>query len=162
MGVDLTRNFFLSYTYRLTHTLQHNHTDAQTRRSHQRPPDSSSSRPFTCPSPLPHSSSSYAYGAGVPDSSSCMYGGSGDDGGFDPTGLDVFEGSMFAWNAHLTRPLRVAAGSAKWTVALIHGFWEQRQVGGGWINDGPGLGVGVGSVWGLVVFWRIGGVLGGW
>jgi hypothetical protein len=101
LGVDLTRHFYFSYSYRLTHTLQRNHTDAL-------------------------GGGSPAGGDGSPAG-----GGGGGAGASGPAGLDVFEGSMFAWNAHLTRPLRAAAGSARWTVALVHGFWEQRQVGAG-------------------------------
>jgi hypothetical protein len=121
--VDLTRNFFFSYTYRLTHTLQHNHTAAAP----------AAPRPGACPT-----RDTAAGGGGESGSSSGTGSSTGSGGaaggngmaGEDPPGLAVFEGSMFAWNAHLTRPLRTAAGSARWTVPLVHGFWEQRQVGG--------------------------------
>eukprot|EP00878_Enallax_costatus_P019817 GHUV01020920.1.p1 GENE.GHUV01020920.1~~GHUV01020920.1.p1 ORF type:complete len:519 (+),score=162.58 GHUV01020920.1:114-1559(+) len=35
---------------------------------------------------------------------------------------------MFVWNAYLTRPLRATINSTRWTLPLIHGYWEQRQV----------------------------------
>jgi hypothetical protein len=45
----------------------------------------------------------------------------------------VYDSSMFVWNAYLTRPLRAAIQSSRWTVPLVHGYWEQRQVRGkGW------------------------------
>ncbi|KIZ00821.1 hypothetical protein MNEG_7144 [Monoraphidium neglectum] len=121
LGVDLTRNFFFSYTYRLTHTLQHNHTAAAP----------AAPRPGACPT-----RDTAAGGGGESGSSSGTGSSTGSGGaaggngmaGEDPPGLAVFEGSMFAWNAHLTRPLRTAAGSARWTVPLVHGFWEQRQM----------------------------------
>ena len=39
--------------------------------------------------------------------------------------------SMFAWNAHLSRPLRAALGedaASRWLVPLVHGFFSQRVV----------------------------------
>ncbi|PNG99027.1 Polyphosphoinositide phosphatase, partial [Tetrabaena socialis] len=37
--------------------------------------------------------------------------------------------SMFTWNAFLTAPLRRAlGGNPRWTVPLVHGFWEQRRL----------------------------------
>ncbi|GBF98113.1 phosphoinositide phosphatase [Raphidocelis subcapitata] len=107
LGVDLTRNFFFSYTYRLTDTLQANHTAAAA------------------------GSGGSGSGGGGGSASAGVAGGGAPTaapGRGEPPGAASFEGSMFAWNAHLTRPLRAAAGSARWTVALMHGFWQQRQV----------------------------------
>ena len=39
--------------------------------------------------------------------------------------------SPFAWNAHVSRPLRAALGgaaAARWLVPLVHGFFERRRV----------------------------------
>ncbi len=37
--------------------------------------------------------------------------------------------SMFTWNAYLTAPLRRAlGGDSRWTVPLVHGFFEQRRL----------------------------------
>ncbi|GFR42965.1 hypothetical protein Agub_g3963, partial [Astrephomene gubernaculifera] len=45
-----------------------------------------------------------------------------------PSSSDVYD-SMFTWNAFLTAALRRAlGGNTRWTVPLIHGFWEQRRL----------------------------------
>jgi len=37
---------------------------------------------------------------------------------------------MFVWNSFLTRALRGALNSNLWVIALVHGFWDQRQLSG--------------------------------
>lgn len=48
-------------------------------------------------------------------------------------------GSMFVWNSFLTRALRTALGSTLWVVALVHGFWDQRQLSGARGAGGPAV-----------------------
>eukprot|EP00897_Mesotaenium_endlicherianum_P007069 jgi/Mesen1/6390/ME000329S05561 len=75
MGMDLTKDFYFSYTYRIMQTLQRNITSAH------------------------------------------------DDA--DAAAFIPYE-SMFVWNAYLTRGVRKALGkSARWTVALVHGSFQQ-------------------------------------
>jgi hypothetical protein len=142
LGVDLTKHFFFSYSYSLAHTLQYNHLAAGRKSSTPAaagtaseqdasrngaaaaaaPP--SSSKLHTAPSTLP----------GAPPSSSAAAGAA--NAAREVPGWDAYDGSMFVWNAHLTRPLRQATGCARWTLPLVHGFWEQRQVRGwgGWVG----------------------------
>ncbi|GLI58435.1 hypothetical protein VaNZ11_000152 [Volvox africanus] len=50
------------------------------------------------------------------------------DGSVISVSPSVYE-SMFTWNAYLTSALRWAlSGNPRWTVPLIHGFWEQRRL----------------------------------
>ncbi|WIA12380.1 hypothetical protein OEZ85_012427 [Tetradesmus obliquus] len=112
LGVDLTKNFFFSYSYSLAHTLQHNHQQAAAGAGHAAAaaaadPNSSSS-----------SSSSTAHVAAADAAAAAAA----------AVGWDVYDSSMFVWNAYLTRPLRVAIQSGRWTLPLVHGYWEQRQV----------------------------------
>ena len=85
-GVDLTKDFFFSYTYPVMHTLQHN---------------------FRGPLRRPHHAPSDLGPDGEPESS-----------------REAYE-SMFVWNAFLTRGVRKMVGNTRWTVALVHGFFEQ-------------------------------------
>lgn len=101
LGVDLTKSFYFSYTYSLAHSLQHNHTRAA---------GSSGS------------SSDAAEDAGAAAA------GAADGALGAAAGWDVYDASMFVWNGHLTRPLRGSINSARWTLPLVHGYWEQRQV----------------------------------
>lgn len=71
LGMDLTQDFFFSYTYNIAATLQKNLTM------------------------------------------------SAEQDRFD---------SMFVWNDHLTKPLRLVLGNGRWVVPLIHGFWQQRTL----------------------------------
>lgn len=68
-GVDLTKDFFFSYTYRIMQSLQRNVLLPEGE-------------------PLPYE-------------------------------------NMFVWNAFLTRSIRERLNSSVWTVALVHGFFEQ-------------------------------------
>jgi hypothetical protein len=68
-GVDLTKDFFFSYTYRIMQSLQRN---VQSQDDEQMP-----------------------------------------------------YGNMFVWNAFLTGGIRNRLKNTRWTVALVHGFFEQ-------------------------------------
>lgn len=103
MGVDMTKNFFFSYSYSLAHTLQHNHTATATATA------------MSQQHPTPAAASATA--------SHCGATATGDAAG------SVYD-SMFVWNAFLTRALRATMGSGRWTLPLVHGYWEQRQVRG--------------------------------
>ncbi|BBM99160.1 phosphatidylinositol 3,5-bisphosphate 5-phosphatase [Marchantia polymorpha subsp. ruderalis] len=70
-GVDLTKDFFFSYTYRIMQSLQRNVL--------------------------------------VQDGESLPY------------------ENMFVWNAFLTRGIRERLNNTRWTVALVHGFFEQAK-----------------------------------
>lgn len=100
------RNFYFSYTYQLASTLQQNCTQ-QAWPPEPPPPSSSSSSASSgeCapPSPPPPPSSWSPKDAGA-----ALY------------------DNMFVWNGHLSRPLREALRSSRWTVPLVHGFLEQR------------------------------------
>lgn len=100
LGVDLTKSFYFSFTYSLAHSLQHNHTRA-----------AGGSR----------NAAGAAAGAGPAEPAAAPPPGAA-------AGWDVYDASMFVWNGHLTRPLRGSINSARWTLPLVHGFWEQRQV----------------------------------
>ncbi|KAG6547526.1 hypothetical protein Mapa_010974 [Marchantia paleacea] len=71
-GVDLTKDFFFSYTYRIMQSLQRNVL--------------------------------------VQDGESLPY------------------ENMFVWNAFLTRGIRERLNNTSWTVALVHGFFEQAKL----------------------------------
>ncbi|KAL3684409.1 hypothetical protein R1sor_002431 [Riccia sorocarpa] len=70
--VDLTKDFFFSYTYRIMQSLQRNVLVQEGE-------------------PLPYD-------------------------------------SMFVWNAELTRPIRERLHNTNWTVALVHGYFEQAKL----------------------------------
>eukprot|EP00898_Chlorokybus_atmophyticus_P006892 jgi/Chlat1/7203/Chrsp57S06849 len=70
MGVDLTKNFFYSYTYPIMRTVQSN-------------------------------------SVGVPG--------------------DLYE-NMFVWNAFLTRQFRGEVKNTRWTVPLVHGYFQQTRL----------------------------------
>lgn len=109
MGVDLTKNFYLSYTYSLASTLQHNFKSAASR------------SPF-----------------GAQDSALESSGGQGSSSGTpsqDPGSASVVDwNSMFVWNSFLTRTLREELGGDKWVLPLVHGYFEQRVCSG--VNRG--------------------------
>ncbi|KAH8962147.1 hypothetical protein BDL97_05G087000 [Sphagnum fallax] len=71
-GVDLTKDFFFSYTYRIMQSLQRN---VQSQDDEQMP-----------------------------------------------------YGNMFVWNAFLTGGIRNRLKNTRWTVALVHGFFEQEKL----------------------------------
>jgi hypothetical protein len=71
-GVDLTKDFFFSYTYRIMQSLQRN---VQSQDDEQMP-----------------------------------------------------YGNMFVWNAFLTGVIRNRLKNTRWTVALVHGFFEQEKL----------------------------------
>lgn len=71
-GVDLTKDFFFSYTYKLMCCLQRNV--------------------------------------------------------LENTPQDVLYDNMFVWNAFLTRGIRQRLNSTRWTVALIHGSFQQQKL----------------------------------
>ncbi|KAG0615581.1 hypothetical protein M758_5G052900 [Ceratodon purpureus] len=74
LGVDLTKDFFFSYTYCIMQNMQTNVT---------RPLDSDRQMPYD---------------------------------------------NMFVWNAYLTSSIRQALKNTRWTVALVHGFFEQEKL----------------------------------
>jgi hypothetical protein len=121
LGVDLTKNFFFSYSYSLAHTLQHNHKQAAA---------------GTNPSPAAATAAAAAAAAGggatAPEGPSSSVSDAAAHNAAAAAaaaaGWDVYDSSMFVWNAYLTRPLRAAIQSGRWTVPLVHGYWEQRQV----------------------------------
>ncbi|KAK9787507.1 hypothetical protein WJX73_002623 [Symbiochloris irregularis] len=101
-GVELTKNFFFSYTYPLWLTLQ-----------------AAMTQPITS-----------ANGAEQPKEASAGSSGSFRDTGQEaavPVGGSPFD-SMFVWNDFLTKPLRAAVGNDRWTTPLVHGFWQQRTL----------------------------------
>ncbi|KAL2652583.1 hypothetical protein R1flu_020711 [Riccia fluitans] len=71
-GVDLTKDFFFSYTYRIMQSLQRNILAQESE-------------------PLPYE-------------------------------------NMFVWNADLTRGIRERLNNTNWTVALVHGYFEQAKL----------------------------------
>ncbi|XP_024519618.1 phosphoinositide phosphatase SAC1 [Selaginella moellendorffii] len=74
-SVDLTKDFYFSYTYNLMHTLQRNALEA----------------------------------------------GEGADS-------NIPYDNMFVWNAFLTLGIRRRLGNTRWTVALVHGHFEQAKL----------------------------------
>jgi hypothetical protein len=110
LGVDLTKNFFFSYSYSLAHTLQHNHKQAAAGTSQASAAAADAAGETAPEGPSSSSASENAAAAAA------------------AAGWDVYDSSMFVWNAYLTRPLRAAIQSGRWTVPLVHGYWEQRQV----------------------------------
>jgi hypothetical protein len=55
----------------------------------------------------------------------------GKDAGFASSAFSSADfDSMFVWNSFLTRTLRGALNSNLWVVALVHGYWDQRQLSG--------------------------------
>ncbi|GIL71181.1 hypothetical protein Vretifemale_1790 [Volvox reticuliferus] len=101
MGMDLTKHFYFSYTYNLTATVQQNCRMAQQRGEQ--------------PHVQMQMQQAIPQGANLPDG-----GGSLSSSVYD---------SMFTWNSYLTSALRWAlSGNSRWTVPLIHGFWEQRRL----------------------------------
>ncbi|GBG59737.1 hypothetical protein CBR_g54840 [Chara braunii] len=70
-GVDLTKDFFFSYTYQLMQTLQKNIGSKD--------------------EPIPYE-------------------------------------NMFVWNAFLTRGIRKCLGNTRWTVPLVHGYFQQSKL----------------------------------
>jgi hypothetical protein len=38
--------------------------------------------------------------------------------------------SHYRWNSFLTRSLRAVLGTNLWVIALVHGYWDQRQLSG--------------------------------
>jgi transcription elongation factor len=105
MGVDLTKNFFFSYSYSLAHSLQQNHKQAGAA-----------------------AAAAAAAGSQQPTRSDGGHSSTSEAAAAAAAGFDVYDGSMFVWNAHLTRPLRGSLCSSRWTLPLVHGYWEQRQV----------------------------------
>ncbi|XP_024365419.1 phosphatidylinositol-3-phosphatase SAC1 isoform X2 [Physcomitrium patens] len=72
IGVDLTKDFYFSYTYRIMQTMQ---TNVKSLDDDQMPYD-----------------------------------------------------NMFVWNAFLTSGIRQSLGNTRWTVALVHGFFQQEKL----------------------------------
>ena len=122
MGVDLTKNFYFSYTYSLASTLQENcvpshcsiRGEAAAMTARAGGVDGSSSSSFSPVTPAPH----------------------------------VDWDSMFVWNSFLTRALREALGSGgpsegsiggdQWVLPLVHGYFEQRVCTAAQKVAGPG------------------------
>ncbi|KAG2485099.1 hypothetical protein HYH03_016195 [Edaphochlamys debaryana] len=104
MGMDLTKHFYFSYTYPLAHTLQTN-----------------------CRAAAAAAAAAFRQQQGPLHDVGAM----DPDPGAGPSssaGGSVYD-SMFTWNAYLTSALRRAlGGNERWTVPLIHGFWEQRRL----------------------------------
>eukprot|EP00200_Dunaliella_tertiolecta_P010786 CAMPEP_0202386064 /NCGR_PEP_ID=MMETSP1127-20130417/64442_1 /ASSEMBLY_ACC=CAM_ASM_000462 /TAXON_ID=3047 /ORGANISM="Dunaliella tertiolecta, Strain CCMP1320" /LENGTH=283 /DNA_ID=CAMNT_0048986449 /DNA_START=53 /DNA_END=900 /DNA_ORIENTATION=+ len=104
MGVDLTKGFYFSFTYHLAATLQYNY----------------------------QAGLAGAYAAAAASTSSQKQGqfsSSGPGPGFASSAFSSADfDSMFVWNSFLTRALRGALNSNLWVVALVHGFWDQRQL----------------------------------
>ncbi|KAF6261283.1 SAC domain-containing protein [Scenedesmus sp. NREL 46B-D3] len=117
LGVDLTKNFFFSYSYSLAHTLQHNHKQAA----------AGADQPAAAAA-----AAAAAAGGGTapggPNSSHDSAAEAAAAAAAAAAGWDVYDSSMFVWNAYLTRPLRAAIQSGRWSVPLVYGYWEQRQV----------------------------------
>ena len=107
MGVDLTKNFYLSYTYSLASTLQHNFKSAASR--------SPSVAQDLAPEP---SNGSQGSSSGTPSQG-------------PPGSASVVDwNSMFVWNSFLTRTLREELGGDQWVLPLVHGYFEQRVCSG--------------------------------
>ena len=115
MGVDLTKNFYFSYTYSLASTLQEN----------------------CVPSQCSAAAVTYAKEGGVDGSSS-----SSISPAVMPT-PHVDWDSMFVWNSFLTKALREALGGGpggglggdQWVLPLVHGYFEQRVCTGACAQD---------------------------
>ncbi|GAX80914.1 hypothetical protein CEUSTIGMA_g8349.t1 [Chlamydomonas eustigma] len=106
MGVDLTKNFYFSYTYNLAATLQANMSVSVV-------------QPHCAGSPCP--STSFTQTTASIGSSNMGIGGEDLVPGVDWS-------SMFVWNSFLTRTLRQVLGGDEWVVPVIHGYFEQRRL----------------------------------
>ena len=152
--VDLSKDFFFSYTYRLTATVQENMCGGGGgsksgsgggggggesgdgggdggggKGGGGRASAAAGEAGPSAPS-FP-SSFGCASGSGPGTGSGSRSGSIASSSSSSGTGrLDDFD-SMFSWNAHLSRPLRAALGdaaAARWLVPLVHGFFEQRRL----------------------------------
>ena len=137
MGVDLTKNFYFSYTYSLAATLQCNCLAMSSSSAAHQSDGTDTANLLGGPT------SAAASGAGVEP---LVAGGSGSGGDHPPTPSPsrsprlapaaapppppVDWSSMFVWNSFLTRTLREALGGDQWVLPLVHGYFEQRVCSG--------------------------------
>lgn len=115
LDIDLTKNFYFSYTYNLALTLQRNLSPACNPRSECAPTSSTGAAPNPAPSSMHPSPDAHTAAALEKDA--------------DAAGLmdSVFD-SMYVWNSYLSRGLRQVVLSERWSVPLVHGFFEQRRL----------------------------------
>jgi hypothetical protein len=140
LGVDLTKNFFFSYSYNLAHTLQQNHTQAAATAAAATATAAAATAAAADGTPTTAAASGVEQqqpgepqqddAAAAAQSAAAAAAAAVATAAAAAAGWDVYDSSMFVWNAYLTRPLRAAIQSSRWTVPLVHGYLEQRQVRG--------------------------------
>ena len=116
LRMDLTNNFYFSYEYNLSRTLQFN-----MKHCCKRPPGPQDSN-------LQHAQSSFCGNASNAGAKSGEEEEEEDDDGIEPTRYPVELDDTFVWNTHFIKPMLDAGISENWILPIVHGYYGQETI----------------------------------